>query len=406
MLMVLLLLNFFGFSWASMKFKVGNPFQIYFFVWTLIILSYAITEETWIFIPPDFIFLLITVAFFALSILSLSRVKSDLVIKDRSLVKVSRRMNLLVALLQVLVILGAPFAYLKATNLAGGESIFTVSGYIQLRLALTDEALGYGVWAYFFVLSYVVTSVTIFIYRAGYASLIRLIGSVAVSLFLTYLATGRTFVLLLMVMVIVPLVLDGVISYRGIVVSFLALVLLFLFVAVMTAKGVSLEGDAWSNFQSIGKNLRSYTVAPLLAFSTVVDASPAMTWGSNTFRFFVQLSNAFGITAVGMPSLIKGYAEVPDLTNVYTVYENYFQDFSYLGVFFPPLFLVFHFFLYNRAMIRGGGWVFLYSAMVYPLAMQFFQDQYFPLLSIWLQVCFWYWLIFRFQDDVDSKGAA
>lgn len=404
MLTLLLVLNVVGFFGSSIKFKIGNPFQIYFFVWALVTFGYALTADTWIPVSSTFLLILISVTVLALITLATSIIPRSNLIEGRSLVRVNRRMACVVSLLQAGVILSVPFIYLRAVELGGGGSVFTIENYMRLRTALTEEGGGYGVWAYFFVLSYVVTTVTVFLYRFGFASLARLIVSIAISLFLTYLATGRTFVLLFMVMMIVPVVLDRVIGYRGVVVSIVVLASLFLFVAIMTAKGVSLSDGSSNNFESIEKNLRSYTIAPLIAFSTVLDAGQESSDGSNTFRFFLQLSNALGVTEFEVPSLIKKYAEVPDLTNVYTVYEAYFSDFSYFGLLVPPCFLILHFFLYKKALICGEGWVFVYSASVYPLVMQFFQDQYFSLLSTWLQIGFWCWLIFAFQGEIRVKA--
>jgi oligosaccharide repeat unit polymerase len=105
------------------------------------------------------------------------------------------------------------------------------------------------------------------------------------------------------------------------------------------------------------------------------------------------LQYALGLSNIQPVALIKEFTYVPDLTNVYTVYEVYFRDFSYSGILIPPLFLVGHYWLYRKALLFGGVWIFYYSASVYPLVMQFFQDQYFSILSLWIQVAFWFWLI-------------
>jgi oligosaccharide repeat unit polymerase len=99
------------------------------------------------------------------------------------------------------------------------------------------------------------------------------------------------------------------------------------------------------------------------------------------------------LTDVSPIALLRDYESVPNLTNVYTVYEVYFRDFWYFGVLVPPVFLVVHWELYRRANFIGGIWIFFYSASIYPLVMQFFQDQYFSMLSMWMQIGFWYWFL-------------
>jgi oligosaccharide repeat unit polymerase len=161
----------------------------------------------------------------------------------------------------------------------------------------------------------------------------------------------------------------------------------------MTGKGILIDEGLLENIDSLLENLRSYTIAPLLAFSKLVESNPPLGWGENTFRFFIALQHSLGLSNIQPVALIKDYAYVPDSVNVYTVYEVYFRDFFYSGILIPPLYLVGHYWLYRKALLFGGVWIFYYSASVYPLVMQFFQDQYFSLLSLWIQIVFWYWLI-------------
>lgn len=386
-------LNFFGLLLSSFKFRLANPFQIYFFVWFVLSLGYGLTEDTWIPVSDMFWIFVIIPNFLAFVFLFLApnnkmgdAVRRGWAIDER-----------VVFALQILIVFSLPFSLLKAMELAGGLSIFTPLGYTQLRSALANEGFGYGVLSYFFIPSVVVSAVTIVLYAKGSVSVGRLCGSLVVSLFFTYLSTARTSVLFFLIVLIVPLIIERIIGFRGLIVSLAVVVFLFIFFALMTGKGVSFDEGFSDNLNSMLDNLRSYTIAPLLALSTIVDDGSPLTFGENSFRLFLMLLNGLGVVQFELVQLNRDYAEVPDLTNVYTVYEAYFLDFSYLGFLIPSLFLIVHFFLYRRAIFRGGGWIFVYAASVYPLIMQFFQDQYFSLLSMWIQVCFWCWFIFRFS---------
>jgi len=91
--------------------------------------------------------------------------------------------------------------------------------------------------------------------------------------------------------------------------------------------------------------------------------------------------------------MFREFTLVPDLTNVYTVYDPYYRDFGNLGFLFVFIFIILHVAFYQRSYSKGGIYVFLYSATLYPLIMQFFQDQYFSLISMWAQCFFWYWVV-------------
>ena len=64
-------------------------------------------------------------------------------------------------------------------------------------------------------------------------------------------------------------------------------------------------------------------------------------------------------------------------------------------LFFFALFGRMHGSLYLRAKLGDPRCVVLYGLSVYPLLMQFFQDQYLSLLTTWVQLGLLVWLCFR-----------
>jgi oligosaccharide repeat unit polymerase len=372
---------------------LGNPFQIYFMIWFLVIFGFYFYNETYIRVSSEFLILIFVAKLFAFTLFFAVYTMHEERTESPPLLNISKDRDRLILLAQIAVTIALPFAYLKATTLSGGDSLFSVLGYIKLRLAFTTEGESYGLLSYFPVLSYVVTSLTIFSYRQGSAHFVRLVISILVSFAYIFLSTGRTYVLLLMCLMVIPLVISRAIRLKGVLVSIFVLLCFFILIAGMTGKGISIDEGLLENIDSLSENLRSYTIAPLLALSKLVASKPRLDWGENTFRFFISLQYALGLSNIQPVALIKEFTYVPDLTNVYTVYEVYFRDFSYSGILIPPLFLVGHYWLYRKALLFGGVWIFYYSASVYPLVMQFFQDQYFSILSLWIQVAFWFWLI-------------
>jgi oligosaccharide repeat unit polymerase len=271
-------------------------------------------------------------------------------------------------------------------------------------LALTDEGTGYGWLAYFLSMSYVVSSVSVILFKFRKMNLFRLMISLMVSLSYAYLSTGRTSILLFFTLHLLPLVLMKQIKLKGLIVGTGALVTSIIFIAMMTAKGISSEKGLSDNASGFTENLRGYTIAPLLACSGLVEKSPPPTLGDNTFRTFTAILHKAGFAAEAHPASTHDYAYVPDATNVYTVYEVYFKDFGYFGFGFVALFSIFYFYLYRQMKTYGGMYLFLYSVACYPLAMQFFQDQYFSLLSQWVQFFVLYWVIFNTKWSVLKKS--
>lgn len=393
MLEILLIVSFAGLILASRrKMGIGNPFQIYFMIWLMVLLGYCMSRETYICVSSEFLSLLLVVKFLSFLLLFIVYTKRRVVVRSFKNLKINENHDRLVLLAQIAVTAALPFVYWQAVTAAGGDDIFTTLGYIKLRAASVEGAAGKNFFSYFFILSFVVSSLTMFYYHQGRAHLGRLVFSILVSLFYAYLSTGRTFILLFMCLMTVPLILVGAVRLRGLLISVFIIAITFIFIAGMTSRGISTDMEFSDNIHSFSKEMRGYTIAPLLAFSQLATSEPALDWGANTFRSFISLQYALGVTDTAPLDLVRDYAFVPDATNVYTVYDAYFRDFSYFGMFIPPLFLIFHYWLYRKATRFGDVWLFYYSATIYPLLMQFFQDQYFSLLATWIQVAFWYWL--------------
>jgi oligosaccharide repeat unit polymerase len=393
MLEVLIILTLTGcFLANSRKLGLANPFQIYFLTWLLLFTGYYLSRESFIPVSTEFLLLMIVAKAIALVIVLLVGSKKpnlEVVNAERWMPQFKKRY---VAVAQLIVLAAAPFAFARAGILAGEEDIFSATGYVKLRTAITNEGESLGFFSYFSLLSAVVCSATVLMYRNRETGLIRLVVSIVLGLFFAYLSTGRTFVLLFFILSLLPLVIVGTVKIKGLAVAAAIILIAFFFSAAMTSKGVSFEAGLSENIESFLENIRGYTVAPLLAFSKFLDTLPNPSFGENTFRTVFSLLYSLDITSEPPISLVRGFEYVPDPTNVYTVYEVYVRDFWYAGAFLPPAFLIGHWWLYRKARGLGGKWIFFYSASVYPLAMQFFQDQYFSLLSMWIQLLFWYWI--------------
>lgn len=375
--------------------QIFNPFQIYFAIWFLIIAVCYVTSELFIEASFLFHFLILLIHLTALLCLNISLPSSHIIIQKQLKIHFIIVREKILLLLQIAIIIAIPFAYQKAMQISGGADILSVEGYIRLRSSMTQDDESMGVWAYFPTLSFVIVAVRMHLWMQSKRGVVLLIIAGVTSIFYAYLGTGRTAFLLLLSLVLIPLVLRRYIGKKGIVFSILILVLSFVLIATMTAKGISENANMTENFFSLIDNLQGYTIAPLIAFSQLVDGNYVLTYGENTFRFFIAILSKIGLTDIKPIRLIREFAYVPMPTNVYTAYEVYFKDFWIFGLLVPPAFLLGHWWLYTRALRIGGAWLFLYAASVYPLVMQFFQDQYVSLFSTWIQLTFWFFLLIR-----------
>lgn len=294
--------------------------------------------------------------------------------------------------LLLLALLGLPIFLQRAVALADAAA-YTESFYINLRIALTgelDDAQSFGPAAYLIPASFC-------------SALLELATSprrwptwrfwLAFSLALVYavMATGRTFVFLL-----------------GIGLAFLCLhqgrlrPLQLVFVAVAFLAGAFI-GLGWlankigvesQNIDALAAEdaLALYLLGSLSAMDVQMAEPLRYDWGANTFRTFLAIGQALGLD-VEVPVLVKPYVFVPQPTNVFTAFLPYWQDFGWSGVVGVFGLLGWAHAALNRAaqVSRDPRLQVLASLAMYPLLMQFFQDQYFSLLTTWVTFALLVW---------------
>jgi len=397
MIYILLLLAFVGILISKVLVKgSGNPFQIYFGVWFSIFVIYALTKDSWIQLPFNvYLMLIVNIVIWMLGLLIYTNLLSDHKITNYFDQRNRLRFNARLLNLLILASLAAsPFVLMTALKLAGGESLLTVEGYTALRRSLVSGS-GYGVLAYFVPLSFVLSSIVLFRIFRREATLFEILTAIPLSIFYAYTATGRGFFLMLAVMTVSPLVIYRYLRVSGLILVALIFLSLFILISYLTSKGIQQGVSVSGNYTSFVLSLRSYTVAPLLAFGVMIDNINTYSYGAHVFRIIYAAMNAIGFDYNIVP-LVKGYVRVPDLTNVYTVYDPYFRDFGVIGVHvFTLIIMSFHLVLYRFFLIKGGWVAFYYGATLFPLIMQFFQDMYFSLMSMWIQICIWYYILVK-----------
>lgn len=282
-------------------------------------------------------------------------------------------------------LLGLPFFLLKASALAEAAN-YTESFYINLRIALTgelDDAQTFGLLAYLIPVSFASALVELAASRRRWY---EGHGWISLALAATYavMATGRTYVFLLLI----ALAFVALIQRRA-TLSRVALLAAGAFAAAFFGLGALANkiGVDTPNVYALAASdaLAMYLLGSLAAFDFVMEQSPALEFGANVFRSPLALLSALGLD-VKVPPLVKAYVYVPEPTNVYTVFLPYFMDFGWIGVMVAFAALGGgHAWLYRWAKTsQNPRGVVLAALSMYPLLMQFFQDQYFSLLTTWI----------------------
>lgn len=131
----------------------------------------------------------------------------------------------------------------------------------------------------------------------------------------------------------------------------------------------------------------AYLAIPLACFQQYFDIPGSYLAGANTFRFFIAIGEMLGFD-VNAQQLVQGFVSLGDgaTGNVYTIFQYYYADFGAVyALVIVTLLGVLSGYLYKKMMTKDLFWMFLFSLLIYPTFMQFFQDQYLSLTSTWVQ---------------------
>lgn len=165
--------------------------------------------------------------------------------------------------------------------------------------------------------------------------------------------------------------------------------------------------DEMSVKSIIDDTISVYVAGPLVGMQILLDRAVGAQHAKATFDFFYSLLNAFGCN-------FEYYQRVPYLSlgpteslygNVYTAFYYWIVDYGYIATFLLyQFFAVLHTRIYMIAKKKKRGYNYTLAAFaMYPLLMQFFDEQYLTQISWIIQILFWTYLIYK-TDFYVKKG--
>lgn len=169
-------------------------------------------------------------------------------------------------------------------------------------------------------------------------------------------------------------------------------IILFGIVTIMLFYGINLSRVSTEQRQASDGNIfdfiAMYILSPPVAFEQV---QPKVTeqFGSRTFAFFYAFLTKLGIATYTVEPKLQAFVSVPIPTNVYTVYQPFFEDFGFKGIaFFATVYGVFTGWIYRKCQQGYSIFMCLYAYIAEILILQFFQENLILSLSILMQYLF------------------
>ena len=263
---------------------------------------------------------------------------------------------------------------------------------IRLLAVYGDES--YGFLNYSYVMNQVL--IVVGLWRYPKIPLWQLLTIIMAGLMSAFAIMEKGMLFFLFLSVLFVLYEKGVIKVRSIILSLATIVLLFFI--INSARSFTEDADPndaipFLDFFAI------YVLSPSVTFEQVTeDLTPQ--FGSHTFATIYLFLNRFG-GDYELNSKLQEFVWVPLPTNVFTVFQPFFEDFKYRGVAFFAVFYGFFSGWCYRLMRNGSGvGKCLYVYVVYVLVLQFFQENVMMSLVPVMQFIFFVVLIMQQKIQV------
>lgn len=284
-------------------------------------------------------------------------------------------------------ILFLPLYILKAIEISRSSGMGNF--FIGLRWGLNYGEQSYGYLKYFIVIA-VFNS----LYRMLIISKFKKIHSkykfktyiaLLIALIYSVLTTGRTGILFLFISLLGIAAINKSLSIKKVTISIGAFLTIFFLYAIFLNKGGSTDNSLLLNLVTVNEVILGYVYGALPAFDVFIHKPYEILYGQNTFRLFYVLFNSLSVIESQPVELVQEFVNVPFKTNVYTIYRYYIEDYGVIGAFTVLYFLGYLVSSLFSKVNRNIPSQLLYVILLYPIIFSFFQDQFFSLLSMWIQ---------------------
>lgn len=379
----------------------ASPGVVHGAIWLLISLGYVLfLGDLSVFSSQTLMILLVGIATFSIGIQLGGRITGTGVYRDEYAAKRLPLPPIMVAVsaIGLAMMLHKAFQYMpidQATSWFGGAG----SWYAGLRNNLnSSQAKGsFGFAGYLLNFSFAGTA-----YLVLYARRLHLTPwlwpSILLSLGFAFLSTGRTHLVLLGCMLIGSAMPTDRSKRLLLVLSLPLFGAAALFLATLLGGRLTTTSIETLLASLAHTQLKGYILTAVGAFDILVNSGLPSTGGSMTFRTPLAVLRFLGVP-VEVPEMIQPnvtFASFP--INVYTVFNPYYRDFGVAGV---GLFLgalgALHGWVYRQMKSGIPLFIVANTLLFYALLMQFFQDQYFSLMSQWIQILGWTYVFNKLQ---------
>ncbi len=259
--------------------------------------------------------------------------------------------------------------------------------FYNLRLLAVHGDESYGFLNYSLVFNQALFLVAV--WRYPHMPLWQLLSIYAVNMMSCFAIMEKGGFFLLVVTTMFVLFQRGIIKVRSIFITIAVLVVVFFFINFMRSEQTTENATKEMTFIDF---FAIYVLSPPVAFCRLHPDISGQ-FGSHTFEVIYLFLNRFGGN-YEVNSKLQEFVWVPLPTNVYTIFQPFYQDFGYAGVcFFAMIYGIASGWIYRMFRNGSGFGRCIYSYFVYVLILQFYQENIFLSLVFFVQLLFFVWLM-------------
>ncbi len=252
----------------------------------------------------------------------------------------------------------------------------------NLRILSIYNDQNYGILNYSYILNQVLLVIALWKYpKVPMWQLITIYIAILLSCFAIMEKGGLFFAFIATIFVLFE---KGRIKLRTIIIW--AAVIIVLFFLITIARQFQSD-DTTSDSLSILEFIGMYILSPAVAYGTV-DVDVSQQFGSHTFETIYLFLKRFGFHVVVNVKL-QEFVYVPISTNVYTIFQPFYQDFGQAGVsFFAFVYGLLSGWAYRQFRNGTALGKCLYTYIAHVLILQFYQENIMLSLVIFIQFIF------------------
>ena len=365
-LLVLLILLFGGYTFRK---DIFAPWNITVSIWLFIILSFQVVD-TILYPLNDFFLTNISLwisGFYFSSIFIFNITRSSPELKYTPSKKI---VNLYFVLLLIFLPL---YLYTTYENIQRGD------GIVSLRNTAVSGS-GYGALIYLWTLAKALFIICLV--NNVFDSKYKFYTVIFINLLFAFSIMEKGYLLFILISLIYVNYLNKKISAFHIALSFSGFILFSVLLNII--RTVGFEGEIKDD--SIFGFINLYMLSPCIAFQTLESSVSPDVFGSHTLSFFYKIFNSIGLYTGEISNKLNEFVYIPIPTNVYTVMQPFYEDFNEVGVLiFGSITGGIAGFLYKKKL-NNTVYTCIYTYFVYILFMQFFQEELFSSLSVFIQI--------------------